>query len=104
MVINTDIVAPVETQVEPETTTQETEIVFEKPIPYTFYTPENELVNVYPIGHATVVIEWGDKTIYIDPAEALEKYELFAEPDLIFITHIHGDHLQAPILEELYSL
>jgi len=88
---------------DPETLTEVIEEATNKRIPYTFYTSENALVNVYPISHATTVVEWGDTTIYIDPAESVDSYEGFNAPDMIFITHIHGDHLNKEVLEALYN-
>jgi L-ascorbate metabolism protein UlaG (beta-lactamase superfamily) len=58
---------------------------------------------VFPISHATTIVEWGDTTMYIDPAEPSDSYEGFNAPDMIFITHIHGDHLQQEVLEEIYE-
>lgn len=98
-----DVVEDTEVAEEPESLTEIIEEVTNKPIPYTFYTLENALVNVYPIAHATTVVEWGDVTIYVDPAESLDSYEGLNAPDIILITHIHPDHLQEEIIEELYQ-
>lgn len=70
---------------------------------YSFVTPVGEKVVIHPIGHATAVINWAETTFYIDPAEALEKYDWQNDPDVILITHIHGDHLKAEVLEALYK-
>jgi len=85
------------------TLTEQIEEETNQVVPYTFYTENNELVNIYPIWHATAVVEWWDTTMYIDPAEEIEKYDGFPSPDMIFITHIHGDHLQQDIVESLYQ-
>jgi L-ascorbate metabolism protein UlaG (beta-lactamase superfamily) len=55
-------------------------------------------VEVIPISHASLILQWGDTVVYNDPVGA----ELFAgrpEPDLILITDIHGDHLSTSTLQ-----
>ena len=58
---------------------------------------EKEL-KINPIGHATMVLEWGETVIYVDPVGGAERFAAFAEPDLILVTDIHGDHLSAETL------
>jgi L-ascorbate metabolism protein UlaG (beta-lactamase superfamily) len=58
-------------------------------------------VEIFPVEHASVVVQWGDITIYIDPVGGAELYEAYPEPDLILITDIHGDHLNLETLEGL---
>ncbi len=49
-------------------------------------------LSIQPVKHATVVFTWGGKTIYADPDGGAKAFEGLAEPDLILITDIHGDH------------
>jgi len=63
-------------------------------------TKQGEL-KIYPILHATMVMEWNDKTIYFDPYGGTEAFQNFNKPDLIFITDIHGDHLNKKTLQAL---
>src|SRR3954470_4521526 len=51
-------------------------------------------VAITPVYHATVRITAGGDTIYIDPAKPA-KVEGGAKADLILITDIHGDHMDA---------
>jgi L-ascorbate metabolism protein UlaG (beta-lactamase superfamily) len=51
-------------------------------------------VAITPIYHATAKITAGADTIYIDPAKPA-KIEGGAKADLILITDIHGDHMDA---------
>lgn len=51
-------------------------------------------VKITPIYHATARIEAGADTIYIDPAKPA-KVEAGPKADLILITDIHGDHMDA---------
>src|SRR6266508_2224752 len=55
-------------------------------------TANGDLI-IRPIDHATLVMSWKGKTIYIDPVGGGKRFESFARPDLILITDIHGDHL-----------
>lgn len=56
---------------------------------------------VNPISHATMVLQWDDTTIYIDPVGGAEAFAAYPTPDLILITDIHGDHLNVETLEGL---
>jgi len=49
-------------------------------------------IAIHPINHATFVMSWNGKTIYVDPVGGVEPFAHFDPPDLILITHIHGDH------------
>lgn len=56
-------------------------------------------LKIYPIRHASMVWEWNNLTIYIDPVGSPDDYSQFKSPDLVVITHSHGDHLSASTLE-----
>jgi L-ascorbate metabolism protein UlaG (beta-lactamase superfamily) len=49
-------------------------------------------VKITPLVHASLVIEAGGKTIYLDPAKPAN-FTSLAPADLILITDIHGDHM-----------
>jgi len=57
--------------------------------------------SVHPISHATMVLDWNDTTIYIDPVGGAEAFTEHPSPDLILITDIHGDHLNVETLQAL---
>ena len=63
-----------------------------------FITAKGKLI-VTPINHATLVIEWNGKTIYVDPVGMAGWYKAFPKPDLVLLTHIHGDHFREAILK-----
>jgi len=72
-----------------DNTTDEKEIVEE--------TTSNLMddLTINPITHATMVLEWKDKVIYVDPVGGKEAFEGMKSPDIILVTDIHGDHLNA---------
>lgn len=58
-------------------------------------------LKVNPVMHASFVLNWDNKTIYVDPTGSPEMYKSFGAPDLILITDIHGDHMDLKVLEAL---
>ena len=53
---------------------------------------------ITPVNHATMVVEWGGKTIYVDPVGQPAWYKTFPKPDLVLLTHVHGDHYREAVL------
>jgi L-ascorbate metabolism protein UlaG (beta-lactamase superfamily) len=60
-------------------------------------TQDGDLI-VHPVNHATVVLQWKDKTIYTDPVGGSRPFAGLPRPDLILLTDIHRDHLDAGTL------
>lgn len=58
-------------------------------------------IQINPVLHSSMVLQWKNRTIYVDPYGGAEKYAGFAAPDLVLITDIHGDHLHAETLDGL---
>lgn len=58
-------------------------------------------LSIQPILHATMVLTWNDKTIYVDPYGGAKAFEGIASPDLILITDIHGDHMHLETLNAI---
>ena len=56
---------------------------------------------IIPISHGTLVLKWDDATIYIDPVGGKKAFDGQADPDVILITDIHGDHLNKATLDSL---
>jgi L-ascorbate metabolism protein UlaG (beta-lactamase superfamily) len=52
---------------------------------------------IHPVGHATFVMGWNDRTIYVDPVG--DGLSGLPAPDLILVTDVHGDHLNAETLQ-----
>lgn len=62
------------------------------------FASANGNVTVHPIAHASIVLETPAGTIYVDPVGEAALYEGKPAPDLILITHEHGDHYNAETL------
>ena len=53
------------------------------------------------IGHGTLMFQWGDKTVHVDPWTRLADYSELPKADIILVTHEHGDHLDAEAIKIL---
>jgi L-ascorbate metabolism protein UlaG (beta-lactamase superfamily) len=62
------------------------------------FKTENASVTVHPVAHATFVMETPDGVIYNDPAVDAAALAGYPPPDLILITHEHGDHYKPETL------
>lgn len=62
---------------------------------------QNTTVTVHPVSHASLVLSWGDKTVYADPVGDASLYAPYPRPDIILVTHLHGDHFSTSTLEAL---
>ena len=58
-------------------------------------------ITVHPVDHASFVMETPVGTIYSDPVGDAASYADFPRPDLILVTHEHGDHYNAETLAAL---
>ena len=63
-------------------------------------TSRGDLV-IHPLDHATFVMGWNGKAIYIDPVGGADRFAGLPTPDLILVTDIHGDHLSAETLSAI---
>ncbi len=53
------------------------------------------------IGHGTLMFEFGDKVIHVDPWSRLADYVKLPKADLVLLTHHHGDHLDVVALQQI---
>ncbi len=58
----------------------------------TIATAAGDLVITF-IGHGTLMLQSGGKTIHVDPVSQYADYAALPKADYILITHHHGDHL-----------
>jgi L-ascorbate metabolism protein UlaG (beta-lactamase superfamily) len=56
---------------------------------------------IHPISHGSLIIEYGEEMIYVDPVGDFEDFKDFKKPTVILITDIHGDHLNLETLENI---
>lgn len=61
-------------------------------------TDEGDVI-IHPIEHGTFAMSWNGKTIYVDPVGGKERFRSLPQPDLILITDVHGDHMDAGTLQ-----
>ncbi|QKV19442.1 MBL fold metallo-hydrolase [Oricola thermophila] len=60
-------------------------------------------IAVHPVAHASVVLGTPAGTIYVDPVGEASAYAGHPAPDLILVTHEHGDHYNADTLAALVA-
>ena len=58
-------------------------------------------LTIQPITHATLVLAYNGKTIYVDPTGGADAFKGLAKPDIILITDIHGDHFDLKTIEAI---
>ncbi len=70
------------------------------PSPDVINTPKGN-VTVQPVFHASLVLEFNNINIYVDPINGADTYKNMKKPDLVLITHTHGDHFDMKTLKGL---
>ncbi|TDL81320.1 MBL fold metallo-hydrolase [Palleronia sediminis] len=68
------------------------------------YPVDGGEIVVHPVSHASLVLETPAGTIYVDPVGEPSAYDDFPAPDLILITHEHGDHYAVDTLQALTEM
>jgi len=53
------------------------------------------------IGHSSLLFNYQDRNIFIDPVMQVADYSLFPKADAILVTHGHGDHLDPIAIEKI---
>ena len=80
---------------EPNTTISELGIEVD-----TFKTNGGDLKITF-VGHGTLMFEFADKVIHVDPVGREADYTKMPKADLILITHEHGDHLDPKAIDTI---
>lgn len=62
---------------------------------------EKEKVEITPIRHASMILGFYGKTIYVDPTGGAKMYEGKPAADLILLTDVHPDHLDTLTLSAI---
>lgn len=58
-------------------------------------------VQVHPVFHSSMVLQYKGTTIYVDPHTGPSRFAKYPAPDVVLITDIHGDHLDTATLAAL---
>lgn len=64
----------------------------------TIKTSEGDLAITF-IAHGTLMFEFNDKIIHVDPVSRYADYSQMPKADLILVTHHHGDHLDKSAID-----
>ncbi|MGS2760729.1 MBL fold metallo-hydrolase [Sinomicrobium sp. M5D2P9] len=75
--------------------------VFSQVNPDTLITEKGNNIVIRPVFHGTLALQWKDISIYSDPYGGAEKFSGIKAPDIVFISDIHGDHLDKNTLGDL---
>jgi len=60
-------------------------------------------IEIIPISHATAVLKWDNTVIYSDPIYGSDKFKSQPSPDIVFVTHEHGDHFDLETLQSVLT-
>lgn len=64
-------------------------------------TSLQQSVTFTPIVHGSLVLTYESLVIYVDPYGGADRFAGMAKPDIVLITHPHGDHLHPKTLNGL---
>ena len=62
---------------------------------------DNGPLVIHPIHHATFLMQWNGKTMYVDPVGGAKPFADLPKPDLVLVTHLHFDHFDPKTLEAI---
>ena len=63
-------------------------------------TPSGKL-EVWCIGHGTLMFRLNDFVIHVDPVSREGDYDVLPDADIILVTHSHGDHLDPSAISKI---
>ena len=72
----------------------------QRPAPDKISTNKGDLT-VQPVLHGSLVLQWNGQTLYVDPFGGGEAFAGLADPNLILINDIPGDHMNVETLDAL---
>lgn len=68
--------------------------------PDTYSTNKGDL-KITLVGHASLIFEFDNKIIHVDPYSKVADYSKLPAADLIMLTHEHGDHLDTTAINQI---
>lgn len=84
--------------------TEEVSMTAEVELKETTNKPASEtFLDITPIEHATMVLQWDDTVLYVDPVGGAEAFEGQPSPNIILVTDIHGDHMNAETIQAVLT-
>jgi L-ascorbate metabolism protein UlaG (beta-lactamase superfamily) len=78
-----------------------TEVAAASPITGDHLATANGDAVIHPVNHASLVVGWNGRAIYVDPVGGAGLYQGLPRADLILLTHQHGDHLHTGTLDSV---
>lgn len=69
-------------------------------LPFFILSPSVDDVEIVPITHGSLILKWENKVVHIDPWSK-GNYQGQPQADLILVTDIHGDHMDAEQIEKV---
>ncbi len=69
---------------------------------YKFLTPVGTIA-IDMLGHASLLIKWENKNIFIDPYSEVADFSKQPKADLVLLTHHHYDHLDKKALQHIVT-
>lgn len=73
----------------------------EKPLSGDTIATDNGVLVIHPVDHATFLMQWNGKTVYVDPVGGGKRFDDLPKPDLVLVTHMHFDHFDPRTLEAI---
>jgi len=62
---------------------------------------DNGTINIYFLGHGSLMMDYNKTIIYIDPVKRYMGSDKQPKADIILVTHEHSDHLDKALIESL---